>query len=151
MQRSMEIWPCFHLVSNTAIATIVCTRHGSCVAVACTNICRDMMARNEITTKEISIAIESKAIYPMWERPFANLWVPREDRMSWLRHGDTSYFLDSWSNVPDTSHNYATLYPNQLAHVRVFLWFSTGRFHPYLSGLLHCHWGNHTIAPVPVK
>ena len=25
------------------------------------------------------------------------------------------------------------------------------RFYPYPSGLLHWHWGNHTIAPVPVK
>ena len=24
-------------------------------------------------------------------------------------------------------------------------------FHPYSSGLLHWHWGNHMIAPVPVK
>ena len=24
-------------------------------------------------------------------------------------------------------------------------------FYPYLSGFVHRHWGNHTIAPVPVK
>ena len=29
------------------------------------------------------------------------------------------------------------------------LWF--GKFHPYSSGLIHWHWGNHVIAPVPVK
>ena len=29
--------------------------------------------------------------------------------------------------------------------------FGTGQFYPYPSGLLHWHWGNHTIAPVPVK
>ena len=29
--------------------------------------------------------------------------------------------------------------------------FGSGRFCPYSSGLLHWHWGNHRIAPVPVK
>ena len=33
----------------------------------------------------------------------------------------------------------------------VFLSFGTGWFYLYPSGLLHWHWGNHTIAPVPVK
>ena len=33
----------------------------------------------------------------------------------------------------------------------VLLWFDTGWFYPYPSGLLHWHWGNHMIAPVPVK
>ena len=33
----------------------------------------------------------------------------------------------------------------------VLLWFSTCRIYPYSSGLLHWHWGNHMIAPVPVK
>ena len=28
-----------------------------------------------------------------------------------------------------------------------FTWF----IYPYTSGLLHWHWGNHMIAPVPVK
>ena len=27
----------------------------------------------------------------------------------------------------------------------------SGQFYPYPSGLLHWHWGNHVIAPVPVK
>ena len=31
--------------------------------------------------------------------------------------------------------------------VYVFMWF----IYPYHSGLLHWHWGNHMIAPVPVK
>ena len=31
------------------------------------------------------------------------------------------------------------------------LWFDISRFYPYPSGLLHWHWGNHMIAPVPVK
>ena len=26
-----------------------------------------------------------------------------------------------------------------------------GHIYPYTSGLIHWHWGNHTIAPVPVK
>ena len=29
--------------------------------------------------------------------------------------------------------------------------FGTGWFYLYSSGLLHCHWGNLKIAPVPVK
>ena len=33
----------------------------------------------------------------------------------------------------------------------VLLWFGTGRFCPYPSGLLDWHWGNHTITPVPVN
>ena len=36
----------------------------------------------------------------------------------------------------------------------VIWWVSAGllwSFYPYSSGLLHWHWGNHTIAPVPVK
>ena len=33
----------------------------------------------------------------------------------------------------------------------VLLCFGTGWFYPYPSGLLHWHWGNHMIAPVPVK
>ena len=34
-----------------------------------------------------------------------------------------------------------------------FLFFSYGwlSFYPYVSGLIHWHWGNHMIAPVPVK
>ena len=31
------------------------------------------------------------------------------------------------------------------------LWFLIDRFYEYSSGLLHWHWGNHMIAPVPVK
>ena len=31
------------------------------------------------------------------------------------------------------------------------LGFGTSWFYPYPLGLLHWHWGNHTIAPVPVK
>ena len=31
--------------------------------------------------------------------------------------------------------------------VYIFMWF----IYPYHSGLLHWHWGNHMIAPVPVK
>ena len=31
------------------------------------------------------------------------------------------------------------------------LWFGTSWFCPYPSGLLHWHWGNLMIAPVPVK
>ena len=31
------------------------------------------------------------------------------------------------------------------------LWWTIDRFDPYPSGLLHWHWSNHTIAPVPVK
>ena len=27
----------------------------------------------------------------------------------------------------------------------------TGWYYPYPSGLLHWHWGNHMIAPVPVE
>ena len=30
-------------------------------------------------------------------------------------------------------------------------WSCTDLFYPYPSGLLHWHWGNHMIAPVPVK
>ena len=33
----------------------------------------------------------------------------------------------------------------------VLFGISIGQFYPYLSGLLHRHWGNHMIAPVPVK
>ena len=33
----------------------------------------------------------------------------------------------------------------------VLLWYGTGQFYPYSSGLLSWHWGNHTIAPVPGK
>ena len=33
----------------------------------------------------------------------------------------------------------------------VLSWLGSDQFYPYPSGLLHCHWGNHVIAPVPVK
>ena len=33
----------------------------------------------------------------------------------------------------------------------ILLWFDTGWFKPYPSGLMHWHWGNHRIAPVPGK
>ena len=33
----------------------------------------------------------------------------------------------------------------------VLLWFGGFQFYPCSSGLLHWHWGNHMIAPVPVK
>ena len=33
----------------------------------------------------------------------------------------------------------------------VLLWFGTGQLYPYPSGLHHWYWGNHMIAPVPVK
>ena len=35
--------------------------------------------------------------------------------------------------------------------VCILLGFVVSRFYPYPSGLLHWHWGNHKIAPVPVK
>ena len=31
------------------------------------------------------------------------------------------------------------------------VWLVIGGFPPFSSGLLHWHWGNHMIAPVPVK
>ena len=34
---------------------------------------------------------------------------------------------------------------------KLLLRLGNGCFHPYPSGFLHWHWGNHTIAPVPVK
>ena len=33
----------------------------------------------------------------------------------------------------------------------ILLWFVSIRFYPYPSGFLYWHWGNHKIAPVPVK
>ena len=33
----------------------------------------------------------------------------------------------------------------------VFLWFGIGWYYPYPSGLLHWHWSNHMIAPVPLN
>ena len=33
----------------------------------------------------------------------------------------------------------------------VLLKLGTSQFHPYFSGLLHWHWGNHMIAPMPVN
>ena len=35
--------------------------------------------------------------------------------------------------------------------VYALLWFGDSPFYPYPSGLLHWHWGNLMIAPVPVK
>ena len=35
--------------------------------------------------------------------------------------------------------------------VHTLLWFRIGWFYPYPLGLFHWHWGNHMIAPVPVK
>ena len=35
--------------------------------------------------------------------------------------------------------------------IHVLLWCANGRNYPCSSGLLRWHWGNHTIAPVPVK
>ena len=44
---------------------------------------------------------------------------------------------------------------NNCAHGSCFVVFCCGfvmvGFTPYTSGLLHWHWGNHMIAPVPVK
>ena len=42
-------------------------------------------------------------------------------------------------------------YADGFALYRVLLWFSTGRFYLYPSGLIRWHWGNHKIAPVSVK
>ena len=33
----------------------------------------------------------------------------------------------------------------------IIFWWLMSLIHPYSSGLLHWHWGNHMIAPVPVK
>ena len=49
----------------------------------------------------------------------------------------------------------AAVCPKIYAHGAWFccllLWFDLRRLYPYPSGLLHWHWGNHMIAPVPVK
>ena len=46
-----------------------------------------------------------------------------------------------------TSHEIWTLF----RFCCVLLQFGTAWFDPYPSGLLHWHWGNHMIAPVPGK
>ena len=51
--------------------------------------------------------------------------------------------------MPNTNH--PKNYTRQFAFCCVLLWFDTCQYHPYPSGLLHWHWGNHMIAPVPVK
>ena len=48
-------------------------------------------------------------------------------------------------------HNYTQYIPRITHIVLVLLCFVLTCFYPYSSGLLHWHWGNHMIAPVPVK
>ena len=52
-----------------------------------------------------------------------------------------------WQNFKSTSHELCTWF----VFCCVLLRFSTDILYPYPSGLLHWHWGNHMIAPVPVK
>ena len=53
------------------------------------------------------------------------------------------------------THAPCTLYPKKYAHGCCFAVFCCGYtltvFFPYPSGLLHWHWGNLTIAPVPAE
>ena len=44
-----------------------------------------------------------------------------------------------------------TVKSNNVYMIHALLWFSASPFYPYPSGLLHWHWGNHMIAPVPMK
>ena len=52
-------------------------------------------------------------------------------------------------------HYLCRVHPKNYAHSSCFVVFCYGllwfKFYPYPSGLLHCHWGNHMIAPVPVN
>ena len=50
------------------------------------------------------------------------------------------------------THNICTAYiPRIILQVLCFGTLVSCQFYPYTSGLLHWHWGNHMIAPVPVK
>ena len=54
-----------------------------------------------------------------------------------------------------TYHNSSEQIEYHYIHSSCFVLFHCGygpcTFYPYPSGLLHWHWGNHMIAPVPVK
>ena len=46
---------------------------------------------------------------------------------------------------------YIPRYLHTICALRCLLSFAITQFYPYLSGLLNWHWGDHMIAPVPVK
>ena len=57
--------------------------------------------------------------------------------MAWCHQAASHYLSQCW---PRSLWPYGVTRPQ---------WVN--RFYPYFSGLLHWHWGNHLIAPVPVK
>ena len=82
-----------------------------------------------------------------------NIWanVDQDDRHIIVSLGDNELILLAGNHplhyIPWNMHMILLCF--------VLLWFCNSRFmwysYPYGSGLLHWHWGNHMIAPVPVK
>ena len=124
--KSMEILFCSQLDSNKVIATTFCTQDESCTIMACAKICSYVFASNWIIARWNfhQICIKSKTSFVKWAA------CPQTSPKCY----STSQDVCIW-----------------FALCCVLLWFATGKIFPYPSGLLHWHWGNHTIAPAPVK
>ena len=92
-------------------------------------------------------------VFPIWGTPHAilahsNLSGIMDHSQYECTARGTAHYIGSISyNITDYIPRLCTLFT--LCHV--LFWFNNGQFNPYPSGLLHWHWGNHTIAPVPVK
>ena len=59
--------------------------------------------------------------------------------------------LLSWNRNINLHFQCTTVCPMNYDVFCILLWFVISQFYPYPSGLFHRHWGNHMIAPVPVK
>ena len=59
----------------------------------------------------------------------------------------------SWPELMFMYWKYSTIqgFCTSFALCCALIWFSCDWFYPYPSGLLHWQWGNHMIAPVPVR
>ena len=68
------------------------------------------------------------------------------------------HLINSWNIIRATLRTLIDLYMHYITQVMnkfrallCLVWLGNGRFYSYNLGLLHCHWDNHMIAPVPVK
>ena len=79
-------------------------------------------------------------VHSVWEAWHIIVWLSKQLNISML--------------TPKSLPMVYTVHPIKYAHspcLVMFVVISTDWLYPYLSGSLHWHWGNHMIAPVPVK
>ena len=147
----MENSPWCNSAAVHQIATNVCTCHNSTAVMPCTKFFSDHHIRMKVRMKQnfyrFWIAME-KLLVKRGPEPNLLRWhcgnhkISNPDWYGYIKHMNFLWnILRRWQ--------YSAMNPGitQLC----LLWFDTGQLYPYLSGLLHWHWGNHVIATVPVK